>query len=327
MIALATDYLRGLWKAAIDGWNQFWFSPTAPHTLAIMRIATGLMIFYTHLVWSLEFLNFFGPQARVTLEFTRLFHESRFAWSHFHWISQPWALITIHVLALVIFLMFALGLCTRVTSVLTFLLAVSYVHRVPGALFGLDQINVLLAMYLMLSDCGAVYSLDGWRRAGSRSAGRGAEPQPRVINNLATRLIQLHMCIVYLFAALGKLQGVSWWEGTAMWLALGNYEYQSLDMTWVAAWPLLINLTTHLTLVWELTYPVLIWPRWTRPIVLFFAIPVHLGIAFTMGMVTFGVIMLVGNLAFVSPKLTRLTVDGLWRRKSPDERQPSVGAV
>jgi hypothetical protein len=113
------------------------------------------------------------------------------------------------------------------------------------------------------------------------------------------------MCIVYLFAGFGKLLGETWWLGTAMWGALANYEYQTLDVTWLGAWPLVINALTHLVVVWEVSYSVLVWPRLTRPLVLALAVPLHLGIAFCMGMITFGLVMLIGNLAFVSPQVVR----------------------
>ncbi len=48
-----------------------------------------------------------------------------------------------------------------------------------------------------------------------------------------------------------------------------------------------------------------IWPRLTRPIVLALAIPLHLGIACFLGMITFGLVMLIGNLAFISPAMVR----------------------
>jgi len=35
------------------------------------------------------------------------------------------------------------------------------------------------------------------------------------------------------------------------------------------------------------------------------AIPLHMGIAVCLGMMTFGLVMLIGNLAFVSPSLVR----------------------
>jgi hypothetical protein len=56
---------------------------------------------------------------------------------------------------------------------------------------------------------------------------------------------------------------------------------------------------THVTVYWELSYWALVWPRLTRPIVLAMAIPLHMGIAVCLGMSTFGLIMLVGNMAFV----------------------------
>ena len=43
------------WARAIAReWDRFWFTPEQPHTLALIRILGGAMMFYTHLVWSLE---------------------------------------------------------------------------------------------------------------------------------------------------------------------------------------------------------------------------------------------------------------------------------
>jgi hypothetical protein len=78
-----------------------------------------------------------------------------------------------------------------------------------------------------------------------------------------------------------------------------------MDMTWLAGWPILISLLTHVTVWWELSYCVLVWPRLTRPLMLALAIPIHLGIAMFLGMMTFGLAMLIANLAFVSPWLVR----------------------
>ena len=128
------------------------------------------------------------------------------------------------------------------------------------------------------------------------------------------------MCIIYLFAGMAKLTGPAWWDGTAMWMALGNMEYQSLDMTWMADWPRLINLMTHVTIFWELSYSALIWPRLTRPVVLVLAIPLHMGIAICLGMITFGLAMLIGNLAFVPSPWVRGVVAQSRRRAGQGTR-------
>jgi hypothetical protein len=309
-VNLVTGYFRELAGQTLAGWNRFWFTPADPATLGLIRILGGSMIFYTHLIWTLDLPGFFGPDGRLSREFVRSFHQTpwgpSWAWSHFDW---PWAqslggMWTLHGLALLVMALFTLGVLTRVTSVLTFLITVSYAHRVPIALFGLDQVNAMLAMYLMIGPAGAAYSVDRWL-----AARRGKQPiSGSVSANVAIRLMQLHMCVIYLFAGLGKLQGETWWDGTALWGALANYEYQSMDMTWLGQWPLLINVLTHTVVAWEVSYTVLIWPRLTRPIILALAVPLHLGIAFCMGMITFGLAMLIGNLAFISPWLVRQVV-------------------
>ena len=74
-------------------------------------------------------------------------------------------------------------------------------------------------------------------------------------------------------------------------------------MTWIAGALWLVNLLTYATVAWEVSYSFLVWPRLTRPIG-----PRGSGIGnsctmigIAMGMITFGLIMLFGNLAFVSP--------------------------
>jgi hypothetical protein len=107
------------------------------------------------------------------------------------------------------------------------------------------------------------------------------------------------MCVIYLFAGLSKLQGPSWWSGEAMWRAFANLEYQSLDMTWLAWHPWLVNIMTHLSVVWEIAFCVLIWKRHWRPVMLAGAVVLHVGIGMCLGMWTFGLIMLVGCASFL----------------------------
>jgi len=321
---IVTSYFRELWHASLAGWNRFWFTAADPATLGMIRLLGGSMILYTHLVWSLELLGFFGPRARISTEFARDFHGSPFAWSYLFWIESPAVLWFAHIAALIVLVMFAAGLFTRITSVLAFLITVAYIHRVPGALFGLDQINGLLALYLMIGPSGAAWSLDNvFRRRGwlsflpkwLRSDTDGQRES--VTANVSIRLIQVHMCVIYLFAGISKLQGETWWDGTAMWISFANYEYQSLDMTWLAHYPAVLDFLTHLTVFWECSYIALVWPRLTRPLVIALAVPLHLGIAMCMGMITFGLVMLIANLAFVSPALVRAVVEPPLRKLRP----------
>ena len=305
VIQPAIDWAR----AVVRGWDQFWFSPQQPHTLALIRILGGAMLFYTHLVWSLNLVAFLGPNGWLPTSTVVLMKQNAagraYAWSYLYYVESPTVLWILHIAALSVLAMLTLGLYTRVTSVLAFIITLSYCHRLEGSLFGLDQINALIATYLMLGNSGAVYSLDRWLALGR---GRASPIKPAVSANIAIRLMQIHMCVIYLFGGIGKARGELWWDGSALWYAFATLEYQSLDMTWTVHLPWLVALLTHVTLFWELSYAFLIWPRFTRPVMIVLAVLVHLGIGLCMGMWTFGLVMIIGNLAFVYPEYVEATI-------------------
>src|SRR5688572_2607539 len=166
----------------------FWFTPADTATLGVIRICTGAMLFYTHLVWSLDLEAFFGPRAWLSQEALEgFFGKDSTAWSYFNWIESTSVLWGVHLAALVVFFLLTIGYQSRLMSVLAWLAMVAYCNRSPNSLFGLDQINGLLALYLMVGPSGASYSLDRW--LARRKAGR---PLPTVMStsaNVAIRLI------------------------------------------------------------------------------------------------------------------------------------------
>jgi hypothetical protein len=290
-------YLRDLAQSVSRQWDQFWFTPADPTVLALIRICTGLMLLYTHAVWGLALDDFFGRKSWLNPGLVSALQSEQYTYS-FWWLVPPQAMWYAYAASMLVFALFTIGLWTRVTSVLALAAAISYVNRAPAALFGLDQINIMLTLYLAIGSSGKVLSVDRWLVC--RSNGENVPPPvPSVAANLGQRLIQVHMAVIYLFAGLSKLQGPAWWNGEAMWRAFANLEYQSTDMTWMAWHPFLVNALTHFTIVWEMSFCVLIWNRLARPLMLIGALATHIGIGACLGMWTFGLIMLVGNLAFL----------------------------
>ena len=314
--------MRGYVTDAWETWNGFWFKPTSPSTLSAIRVLAGLILLYTHAVWTLDLEAFFGPRGWLPLALLHEAHQAvggpdgpaRLVWSYFDYIQSPTVLWIVHLGALMVFFLLTIGLFSRTMALLAYVIAVSYANRItPGAQFGLDKINCMLALYLMLGPCGARYSLDRlWRLR----RGASQEVPPSIGANFAVRLIQVHLCIIYLFSGMAKLQGDMWWSGDAVWYAVANLEYQSLDLTWLANHPSLVYLATHVVLFWELSYAALVCPRLTRPWVLMVAVLVHGGTAVALGMAPLGLAMLVANLAFVSPRTVRRWADPIAGRIS-----------
>ncbi len=300
-------YVEESAQATAEAWNAFWFTPADPTLLGVLRVLTGLMLLYTHAVWGLVLGDFFGPGSWLSERLVRTLQQGSYIYSFWWLVPQGWIWIA-WGLSMVVLALFTFGLWTRVTSILALVVTLSFAHRVPAATFGLDQINAMLTLYLTIGPSGAALSLDRWlalRRSGA-PAGR---PAPSAGANLGLRLINVHMCVIYFFAGISKLQGPAWWNGEAMWRAFANLEYQSIDMTWLAWHPRLLDFMTHVSVLWELSFCALIWVPRLRPLVLTLGVALHIGIGACLGMWTFGLIMLVGCASFLPAEAVRRVVE------------------
>src|SRR5262249_49140479 len=148
-----------------------------------------------------------------------------YLWSIWFHLTDPTWMRLVHGAVLVIMFSFAVGFCTRITSVLSWLAVVWHIPPAPPPLFRVDQMMVVITLYVAIGPSGAALSLDRLlaRYRAKRMAREPEEskefggPEPSVSANLALRLIQVHFCIIYLAAGLSKLQGPAWWNGTAVW--------------------------------------------------------------------------------------------------------------
>lgn len=288
-------------------WHRFWFEPADPILLGFLRLLTGGMLGYNLLVWTLDLEAFFSNEGLQPLATVRRLHETRFIFSFWVWIGDAY-LWPMHFACMAIAAMFCAGLLTRITSVLSFLITISYSQRVPIANFGLDQILGMLCLYLALAPSGAALSLDSlMRRRNARRTGKSVAAQVKksAAVRMTMRLIQLHLCAIYFWSGHAKLKGSTWWTGDAMWRVLANEEYQTLDLTWMAWVPWLPYLIAHVTVVWEVFFVVLVWNPRLRPLILLTGVMMHAGIGAFLGMWTFGLIMIFAYLAFLDPDAWR----------------------
>src|SRR3954451_10667715 len=121
------------------------------------------------------------------------------------------------------------GFGTRIASILAWLGHVSYLRRGLVIYSGMDAILLMLLFYLCFAPAGMSASLDGWLAA-RKNAGRSSEAPKAVSAGLVLRLIQVHMCLIYFCAGTAKLQGPTWWNGTAVYFTLMTPEYGSWDL-------------------------------------------------------------------------------------------------
>jgi predicted DCC family thiol-disulfide oxidoreductase YuxK len=328
------SYLAQLWRTAVRGWNAFFFTPADPTALGLIRVVVGLLLFWNLAVYGLDLQGFLGSTGWADPAVVRHVQAERapYAWSF--WLFVPDSLLRpAWVVCMGILALYTLGLFSRTMAVLAWAIVVSTVRRSPVTVFGFDQIASTLALYLAISGAsGQTVSLDRFlaryrlaraltvrRRGDGRWIVPPGVPAPSVSANLALRLIQLHLILIYGMAGLAKLQGQAWWTGMAIWGTLACGEFSLLNFTGMAAWPYVLNVLTHAALALELGYGLLIWVKVLRPLVIAAVVALHVGIALTApGLIEFGLAMIAGNLAFVSPRWLRSLVAG------SDADQPAV---
>jgi hypothetical protein len=251
-------------------------------------------------------------------------------WSIWYHVTDPtWMWVT-HGCILAAMFLFTIGFCTRVTSVLTWLGMLCYTQRAHTSLFGMDTIMNVVVLYLMIGPSGAALSVDRLiaRYWATYQALRNhlpaptfLRPAPSVSANVAIRLLQIHVCIIYAASGLSKLLGPAWWSGWSVWGTMVNYEFSPMRLQIYTGFLHLISqhrwlcelVTTggsYFTLAFEIYFPVLVWIpslRWTMVLA---AVLLHTGIALCMGLVTFSLMMLIAVSVFIPAAAVR---ELLWR--------------
>lgn len=344
MFSPRTRAINRIGRTIID----FWRRPIRAEPLAMFRIllgSTGLLVVLTSLGPFLE--TYLGPEGLCPPEALDPWLKRTNRFSLFRGpVSMPgleswlppqfveawkgWGatasagviLFAVWVAALVLL---TCGLCTRVAAILAWVLAVSFHNRIPWLLNGGDVLFREGLFYLMLAPAGAVWSMDHFlfRRRLSRqvspaftNAPVSHEAGPAVfIPPWSVRLIQIQLCLVYLFTGLTKL-GEDWLNGQAV--------YWVLNDTALTRWPYhrfpvplsICRILSWATLLFEIGFTFFLFFRRWRRWLLLGGMVFHLGILLATEVGWFSQITLCWYVIFVPPESLNQFFGRLTRRFS-----------
>jgi hypothetical protein len=317
-------------EGLMQKWSNFWFSPVHPVGLHIVRVLAGLLFIAWLLPFSGELDSLFGLNGffdrQGYADFAKLQEEmARQAqqppesakmtnWSILYQASSPQALHTMYLLSIGVLVLFTLGVATRITAVLTWVVVVSFTAS-PALSYDADAFLLMLAFYLMIG-----YVLLDQRTVGlswlQRTFGaKGSllfsrllfrtEERPSLAANLALRLVQIHLAVIIVTSGLHKLQFGDWWAGLAFWYPLYRPAADVIDrarqqipnrdeLTY------LLSVGAYATLAWQIGFPLYAWRRgWWRGVLLAGAFVGAIGSAFLFKLPLLGPTLFVCCLAFV----------------------------
>ena len=249
------------------------------------------LLLLVHLVWiSNDVLSLHGSQGIIPWELTDLLRDP--------WVPGLPTLakalrplgMTEHTAMILLLsgyagslLSLALGSHTRLSAFLAWGLHLSLVTSGFASIYGVDQLANTFLFYLLLFPSGRA-----WTFASRPAVSRGEDPIP--VGCL--RVMQFHLCVIYLAAGLEKAMGIQWWNGEAIWQTVSQPIFSTLDLSWLAKYSWVPMLAGWGTLVVEIGYVFFIWPRRTRKVWCIATIGLHMAVGLFMGLVFFSSVMI-----------------------------------
>ncbi len=298
-----TGYFSELGSTFGAAWNRFWFTPCDARLSSLLRILAGLLATYYLLSHTADLIRWFGPHGLLAVDTVRQLvgggtGEYTYRPTYLNYLQAPSMLWTAHAVAILIAIAFTIGLYSRITNLLTLAAVLSYVHRGPMITGQFEPVLTMLLCYLILAPVGTCWSLDRRLRK-TPLEGRG---ETSLGANISLRLIQLHLCGICALMGLTMLNGQVWWTGEAVWWLIARPDSRLFDLTGLHNSIYIINLWTHLIVLFALVFPVLIWQRHLRPLLLAIAAVLWLSIGLLTGLLAFAAAMIVASIAFLPPE-------------------------
>jgi hypothetical protein len=197
-----------------------------------------------------------------------------------------YVVFSLYVLSLIGLL---IGFHSRLMAIFAWLTHLTLLNNSGMSAYGVDAFSNIALFYCVIMPVGASASLD-------HRFDRTSE-QPTSSARLFLRLLQIHLCLVYLTSGLAKAKGIQWWNGEAIWRAIMQPQFKVFDLSWLAWVPWLAMLICWGTLLLELGYCVFIWLPQTRALWLLSIIGLHFCIGLIMGLWLFAAVMIILNLS------------------------------
>ncbi len=285
-------------------WEKFWFESKPDVQVGYFRTAflSLAFIFYLLKLFDLDFLystSGLVEKADLDMLINPLYR--------LHYFSFPETVFGIKSFFGVLFLGFfvgILGFLPRVLYLFLLMMHLLLVHRNPTVIYGADMLISLGLFGLFLMGSGAslffknrgeFYFLKDFRES---------------LTSAGVRVIQIQVSLIYLFTALEKVRGESWWSGTALWEVFNNSQMMVVDLSFIGGFPSVVVFMTWFVIVFELFFSFAVWTE-ARNFFLLFGFIFHLLIAFLMGLWFFSFFMLSFYLLFLNNPNNELNDYGL----------------
>ncbi|MGD0475889.1 MAG: hypothetical protein ABSB70_22090 [Candidatus Velthaea sp.] len=173
----------------------------------------------------------------------------------------------------------------------------------------------ILLMYAVALDC-STYLVAGKWFAPPATATDGRNSfvgrARALLHNFGVALVLWQVSLLYAAACFYKITGHKWQDGTALYYILRSNQFNLTPLgAHVYQSAVLVAAATYATLILQAAFPFCIWQRPAKYVVALAAIGFHLGIAYTMALPLFSLVMIACEAMLFSDDDYRLALSAL----------------
>ncbi|MBO0697247.1 MAG: HTTM domain-containing protein, partial [Zavarzinella sp.] len=245
--------------------------PVPAERAAALRIATGLVLLLDVLFLYVPHLrDLYGPDSFGEAAVVAPVFADSWRWSLLQILPATWGPPALAGLWATVAVALVLGYRPRITALVAWVVAVSFVQ---GNLYqhnGGDQLKLfLLLMLVFLPSDGC------WAIRRHPAARRGAGPV--LVQAWPLRLLMVQLALMYFMNGYYKAMGPQWVNGTVMTAVAANPTWARFSPNHLPLPDEMLRALTWATLAWELFFPLLVALPLTRRATLWIGVAFHLG--------------------------------------------------
>lgn len=184
--------------------------------------------------------------------------------------------------------MYLFGLGKNFTALVVFIMTDILQKLCPYTLNGGDNLLKFLLLYMVFADSFSYFSIYKTKEKNNSYL--------NTLSNLSALAIGIHLCLIYFITALHKTNTTVWFHGVATYYTFQLERFSGTPLNHILAQnSVFVMVSTYFTLLVEMYYPVLVWFKKTKPIMILCMISLHAGISVFMMLYDFQFIFILAQ--------------------------------
>lgn len=280
----------------LKGLVSFLVTPKNSVGIQLTKFLLGFTMIWLYIVKLKERYTLWGPENLYNRE-----QNGFFIFNIYSYITNNTVFNIIYFTGLIVTILFTFGYFSFISGPAFFIFTASLYNQNSFILTGGNNILLLIAYFLAFMWGKPSYNEEIYEISWSLR-----RELVGLLHNFGLLACRIQICIMYFFAGLYKSGGDMWLHGTALYYVLRVEEFILPGVSHlIYSNPYLVTVGTYATLIFQISFPFLIWFKKLKPYMFIMAVLFHSLIGIIMGLTWFSIQMVAVDILFFNINSTK----------------------